>query len=328
MKRLLRGGLIAAAAFFLVGIISCLAGTLLGGGNMLRQLWNQGYTNNWGWHLGRDGIGWGWFDDDRDWDDDVLDWDDDESDWYDDDRYDDWDGVSVQKSFDISAIQRIRIDMKKGSLMIHEGSPNQATVTLENQENEILYGVQDGELYIKSRKKGIFWRDDDEVSLELPAGMHLQGFHAKIGACDLESVPAITADAMTLEVGAGSIDLDHITATELSMKVGAGEAELMDVDAQTLRADCGMGDLDIRLRGGANDYNYELNCGMGDIDLNGSSYTSLGKGHMIQNGAAKNVVLRCGMGDISVETGTPQGTGTGNGGYLKYHHGEHLDHHD
>ena len=50
----------------------------------------------------------------------------------------------------------------------------------------------------------------------------------------------------------------RLTAREVSIEVGAGNVELSELDTKELEADCGVGNIELNISGRETDYNYEI----------------------------------------------------------------------
>mgnify|MGYP000075616848 FL=1 len=65
-------------------------------------------------------------------------------------------------------------------------------------------------------------------------------------------------------------------------------------------ADCGVGEINLKLKGNQNDYNYDLDCGIGEIQCGDYSFSGFGRENSIDNGADKKMDIDCGIGSINV----------------------------
>lgn len=68
-----------------------------------------------------------------------------------------------------------------------------------------------------------------------------------------------------------------------------------------LVAECGMGSMELKLKGDAAAYNYDLSCGLGELNVNGTKYSSIAGSHKVKNeGAIGTISLECGMGSLDL----------------------------
>ena len=180
--------------------------------------------------------------------------------------------------------------------------------------------VEDDTLYVKSTmgSGASFFDGKSEITLYLPEGYGFQEAEIDMGAGEME-LEWLKAEEASLEVGAGRISLKSVEARELSAEVGAGQIELknmsvgeLDVEVGmgefvaegTVRGnadvECSMGNVEMKLDGRQEDYNYKLEGAMGNIQLGKESVGGFAQDRTIDNGADKTMEIGCSMGNITI----------------------------
>ncbi|MCI8326911.1 MAG: DUF4097 domain-containing protein [Lachnospiraceae bacterium] len=278
MKKFTKVCLLIAAVLMMLGLTACAAGAVMGAGSTtLRELWDDGDLNIWGWRIGKDGIGW------------IHD--------------DDWmDGEEFVDRFQAAEIHGMDIYLKHTYLEIEESDTDEVILTVERNDGEFQSSLKDGILTLRDERSGHHARRNYEVKLELPKGMELKEIKIENRAGVLESDDfVLKADKIDIQGGAGEVELDRVKTKEFYLEVGAGNADIQNLDAEKADISCGVGNIDIQLMGKELDYNYELSCGIGNVNIGLESYSGLGRTKKIDNSASKTVRLECGVGNITVD---------------------------
>lgn len=185
--------------------------------------------------------------------------------------------------------------------------------------------IEDGTLHIISTTGSVKdWNElrDVRITLYVPAGSSYRRAELEMGAGSL-TYPSLQADSASVNVGAGGIELQSAQVKELEIEVGAGQAEVTDMQVTKLdvtvgmgeflgdgvidgnvKMDCSMGNLELRVTGRQEDFNYEIEGALGNISLEGESGTQSFGGfaqeRSIDNGADKEMEISCSMGNIAI----------------------------
>lgn len=284
MKKFTKVCLIIAAVLFLIGVAACAAGAVLGAGfGTLRELWSSGELEHWGWRIGSDGIGWLGEEEENRW----------------------GDAASSTERFKSADVRKIQIELKHGSLEIEEPDEEdvQDEIVVEMEENDGNFQVklENGVLTLKDERSRARW--DYHIRMKLPKGIQLERLDIENRAGVVENDGAVLeADEIRFEVDAGELTLENIRAKEFYLKTGAGNAQIDGLDAEDTEVSCGVGNIDLKMDGREEDYDYRIKCGVGSVYVNREGYTALGKEQKIDNKASKTVKLDCGVGNITLET--------------------------
>lgn len=263
MKKGTKGMLIAAGAFAVAGIGFCIGGISVAavetGGNVFDQAGQLLQDND---YPLAGLIHWGnaqYHSSDIDWD--AL------------------DGNTVDMDF----ASDLEISLKYDELLIQEYDGDKIRVNVANDaKNDVVVKETSGKITITDTRSGNV-KKKKQIKVIVPSGKDF--------------------DTISLGVDMGTIDLEcDLKVQELSVEVGAGTIDIDQLDIQKLNADCSAGEIDMVVTGKEKDYNYDLSCGMGEINLEDSEYSGIGIEKNISNeGARKDMVLECGMGEIDVE---------------------------
>lgn len=181
--------------------------------------------------------------------------------------------------------------------------------------------VENETLYMKTTTVARQWSEisGSKITLYVPANCNFGEIKINLGAGVLE-FPNLHAENAALEVGAGQIEADGAEVQRLEINVGMGQIRLTDMNVTDLTAEvgmgelvakgavngnvdaeCSMGNLELRIAGKQEDFNYELSGAMGNLTLDGKSYSGFSQEKSIDNGAAKKMELDCSMGNVTVK---------------------------
>jgi len=157
---------------------------------------------------------------------------------------------------------------------------------------------------------------DNAITLALPPGIHFKEVDMTVGAGNIE-VYSLSAGEIDADVGAGALFLENVSADELSTEIGAGRAEISGTNVgelsvtvgmgecvydgsvdRKLEAECDMGNIELSLKGEEKDYNYALESVAGNIDINGRQVTGFTSEQTIDNKASATVEVECNMGNV------------------------------
>lgn len=209
----------------------------------------------------------------------------------------------VGNSTELSFAKNLEISLKYDELLFQEYDGDKVKVDTENDtDGDIQVMETGGKITITDTHSGTTKRQKS-VTVSVPSGKEFDSVVLRMDAGTVDMDGAFQIKNFTAEVGAGDFTgTGSITADQCSLEVGAGTIDIEGIDATQISADCGAGELDMELAGKEEDYNYELSCGLGEIDIQDSEYGGLGIDKTISNdGAARNLSLNCGMGEIDVE---------------------------
>lgn len=126
-----------------------------------------------------------------------------------------------------------------------------------------------------------------------------------------------TYDIVSINTGAGKVDIDGLSANKLNLDIGAGNLKIKNsilkdtkfdlgvgkikIDARLIgnnKINCGIGAVDLKLRDSIETYTFDVEKGIGSISLNGQKVTDDEK---IGNGAY-NIEIDGGIGSIDIYT--------------------------
>lgn len=239
------------------------------------------------------------------------------------DGADDFSGDMGIFAADASSIQKLVIDIRHGSLSIEEieeADDNRVIVSVDGPANGVKASCSSGTLTIQDERTGNKARKDACVYLEIPKGMQLESASIRVDAGVVDTEASFYAKDLSLDAGAGEIDLSDVTADTFAASVGAGNLDITDSSFQAVKLDCGVGNMDIdaditgnakikcgmgtvslELAKGATSVNYELECGAGSIEIGDNLYTGLAKKSQLNNGAQSTFTVSCGMGQIYID---------------------------
>lgn len=195
------------------------------------------------------------------------------------------------------------------------------SIYLEASNTHKFQGYVKGDtLYIKTTSGSglIMFQKKSSVVLYLPKDYGFEEVMIDMGAGEMD-FGSLKAEKASLEVGAGRIVLKEVQAQELKASIGAGQIELKDMSVGELDVEvgmgeflaegaingdadveCAMGNIEMKIRGRKEDFNYQLSGAMGNINLDGEEHGGFAREQSINNKADKDMEVECSMGNISI----------------------------
>lgn len=218
-------------------------------------------------------------------------------------------------------ISKLDIKLRGCDLRILSSDDDQIHVEVDSDEGKNVSLKQDDDtLTISDAHKNIANVKAASVSIRIPESHAFDEVSIRLAAGDME-IDRLTADEISIQGGTGQLHVGTLTAKqELDAGIGAGEFRIeeavlgetsikcgigtLEIASCTLNGDAdingGVGEVNVGIASEKDDFNYELKCGLGELEVFGDSYTSLGKGREIDNGASDTISLECGVGSVSV----------------------------
>lgn len=153
----------------------------------------------------------------------------------------------------------------------------------------------------KRKRDGLSFRNT--VTVQVPAKSPLKEIEIEVnaGECLAE---AMEAEEISLQVNAGQIEVKKGKADRLELEADAGQILCRADVTEKVSAECGLGEILLTLKGGREDFDYELECSAGMISLGGpepKEYVGLNQKTKIGHEAGKKAELECAMGSIVVD---------------------------
>ncbi len=146
----------------------------------------------------------------------------------------------------------------------------------------------------------------EEISIELGAGqMNLNGLQAKELKADIGAgqilADGLQSQKLTVSLGAGEIVLKEAKLAQVNIEVGAGNCEIQGSIEGDVEVECAMGNVSFELTGSKSEFNYEIQCVGGNITIGEDEYSGLSQEQSIANFASKTMDLECAMGNLEVK---------------------------
>ena len=168
----------------------------------------------------------------------------------------DWEGQdkgtasTEETAFAPEDVKSLDIDMDAGMLKVVKGKGKEIKVITTSKNAEVETALEDGTLIISENFHAAYWGDGVhrlQVVIEVPEQLELE--------------------ELSVEVGAGDIDIKEglLTTAYASFDVDAGNLDFAGEVKGDLDADCNVGNMELKLTGEQQDYNYSLSCGVGSI---------------------------------------------------------------
>ncbi len=318
MKKFTKGCLITALVLFIVGLIICGVGGLLGGFRELSEMDGIGsipfrYYRN----VESDWIG---FYDEKELErleniediENMADW-----------KSAELEEKKEQLALTADTLGSITIDLKECNLVIRESADEHVWISVDGSQHETYYAIEDG----KSGKSGLciqnetshrrkYWKDNDMVCLWLPKDCVLEVCEVDMGAGYMTSSLFLKADQVNITVGAGLLEAEGFEGDEITVLVGAGELLAGRVTAQRADFEVGAGHLCVDDLSISHEADLTVNMGVceitgnitGDLDLE----CDMGEAILSLAGSQDDhsYEVDCGMGEVTIGSYSHSGLAT------------------
>lgn len=213
-----------------------------------------------------------------------------------------------------STFNRLDLELGATSLTVKQGD----TLQVETNNSRLSFAVNGNTLSVEEERRSVFGNSHEAILiLTVPADLVFTEVEIQAGAGKI-SVDALSAEHVSLELGAGSVTFERLNVSgsaeimggagsleirdgnirDLDLEMGVGELILTAALVGENELDCGIGSTDITLLGAASDYTVSVSKGAGSFKLNGKEVTS-GTSSSIGNGA-NQLTVDGGLGDIDI----------------------------
>lgn len=308
MKKFTKGCLLTALVIFVTGCVICGVSGLLGG---FRQLENISETSGipFKYYRGADGsVQFGFLDPyGNDWDTaDGL-------------ETIEINGAQSEIQLDLTAatLRNVEAELGACALSVRESEDDHVWIAVEGDTRQVQYGVEDGDTLVitSSYDPVFFWQNfrknekSTVVYIFLPKGAVLDEISLEFGAGKID-MTALQANTIDIEFGAGVCNVEALEADTVSLEVGAGEVIVGTLTAKEADLDVGAGELiikDIRIDGST-----DLDIGVGSAEINGTitgnldADCSMGNLTMQLTGSEEDHAYNvdCAMGSVTIGSHT------------------------
>jgi len=182
-------------------------------------------------------------------------------------------------------IKFLDIEVKSTNIIMKEST----TLNAETNNKYIKLKQSNNKLTIEEQKHNLFNKNNNtDLIIYIPTNYTFNEVSIENGAGKID-IESIYTEKLELELGAGKVDINNLTVTKsIDIDGGAGEVNItngninnldlnMGVGKLTLNStvrgnnhiDAGIGDLDLDLIGTTYDYKIKVNKGIGNATLNG-----------------------------------------------------------
>lgn len=317
MKKFMKVCAITALILLVIGFVMAIAGGILGGTAGINEVVDSVTDGKLQINLGN-GNGFGITIDGEDWVNEQF-------------HYEITDNMIFESEYSMmhgdvekhavgSNVNKLNIEAGGCAFYFEESEDSQFYVEAEGTGKFQCF-IKNDSLHVKTTRKVNSWDDYDEckIKLYIPADYNFEKVTVQLGAGYLE-MDDITAAEMDLEVGAGKITADELQAEKCDVEVGMGEILISDMQVSKMNAEvgmghlmldgtilgnvdaeCAMGAIEMELAGIEEQFNYSIEAAMGNITVDGTDYSGVGQDRTIKNGADKTMNLECAMGNIEVD---------------------------
>lgn len=154
------------------------------------------------------------------------------------------------------------IDVSSANIIIK----NSDTLKAETNNKYISLEQKDNKLFIKEKKHNWFGkRNSSDLVIYVPSDFTFDGVSIETGA-GMVDIDTISSNNLDLDLGAGKVEIDNLYVTEETLiDGGAGQISISNGELHNVKIDMGVGELSLtsKLTGSS-----EIDAGVGKVDLN------------------------------------------------------------
>lgn len=209
---------------------------------------------------------------------------------------------------DLTGIGELDVDVSYLQVEIQESANDEFVISTNNipaeAEDELKFLRDGDELEITIRNKKSWRRvmnnlgEPAVLTIQIPKEHNLHTISLSVGAGVLEA-DHIQVSELDVAVGAGQANVHQFSVDTLEVEVGAGEADIAgDVTAEA-KIECGIGKVNYQAAGNQQDYSYDLEVGAGVVSVGNEDYSGLMNNKRIMN-SGPLMEIECGIGEVNV----------------------------
>jgi|GEM_PF-3138073 len=173
-------------------------------------------------------------------------------------------------TYDLKEIKNLVIDVGAGDIEIVNDGKDQLSIENDNKRGKLSVTVDGDTLKIKCR--GRQFRNGGEAVITIPADITFERITLEMSAGTL-NVQRLNAKKLDVTVNAGELDCEEkLTAGESNWEINAGKINAAWLDCKSTSLSCSAGKMDITLTGKAEDYFIEGKCTAGKVNFDGHGF--------------------------------------------------------
>lgn len=202
------------------------------------------------------------------------------------------------------------IDVSSANIIIKVSD----TLKAETNNKYISLEQRDNKLFIKEKKHNWFFKNSSsDLVIYIPSDFMFDGVSIEAGA-GIVDIDTIATKNLNLNLGAGKAEIDNLYVTEeASIDGGAGKISILNGELHNAKIDMGVGELsltskligsneidagvgkvDLKLIG--NDYQIQIEKGIGSATINGETV----KDNTYYGNGSNHINIDGGIGNISI----------------------------
>ncbi len=206
----------------------------------------------------------------------------------------------------------LKIELKYSELVIEKGD----NFYLESTNADMIdVNERNGSFIVKEKNRKLFNSgNSNKVVLTIPENYNFNDVSIETGAGSV-NVSDITADVLDLELGAGKVNISNLNILretdieggvgkiditncifdELSLSIGVGDTEIDGIFTGNTEIETGVGSVNIKLNDGIENYKFYVEKGIGSIHIDGESVNNGNYGN-----GTKRFEVEGGIGSIKI----------------------------
>lgn len=148
----------------------------------------------------------------------------------------------------------------------------------------------------KCRQKG------SELKIDSSNSWRIFGFDSGHVRLEIYIPQSQEVEKIEIDAGVGNLEAgdEFLKCRELDIDSGVGDCTIRADITKKLDIDGGVGEIRLTLKGGEEDFNYDIDSGIGGLDIGGAHHSGLGNEEKIHNDASKDIILDTGVGAVTI----------------------------
>lgn len=214
------------------------------------------------------------------------------------------DYVQTATTASYSGIREIEGELFAGNVEFIQTEDEEILVETEGLSKRLGFrSYADGDTLYLTTNKNLTHMNQlsvGRIRIYLPQNIRFEEVSVELGAGVL-NMDYISADCFSVDAGAGEVNVNSFDVSEAEFQCGAGSVTASGNVKNALEIECGVGEIHMTVDGCKEDYNYDISCGIGEVVCGDSRYSGIGHDEYIDNHAAREMNLDCGIGQIIVQ---------------------------
>lgn len=209
-----------------------------------------------------------------------------------------WEITGSKEKEHFSGVRNLEIEADYSSIVLEQYDGSDVQVEASSVSASRYNAKREGStLYVRDKTHGNNYRS--QIKILIPEDIQLHRISLDAGAGDIE-IDVMKADEFSCKIGGGRFYVsEKLTAEKMECNVEAGQMDFALISGSEINLECGAGQITAELEGSEKDYRLEGECGLGRIAFGSDSYGSISE-NITRGSGSREVNLECGVGQIEI----------------------------